>query len=111
MNKIRMSLTSSAVALLLAGCNATGSEVAGAAASLDPTGVSGFAMSMAPSGQGEDDASSSEVDFSRIAPRLRDVAAGQTARPSLGGALDDQMNAMARQQALSMAMSVANVAI
>jgi len=112
MTKIRLSLTASAVAVLLAGCNATGSEAAGAAAGLDPTGVSSFAMSMAPSGQDDDDeAGSGEVDFSRIAPRLRDVAAGQTARPSMGSMLDDQMNAMARQQALSLAMSVANIAI
>ena len=77
-----------ALPLMVAACNQT-SPVADAALNLgtqfDPTGLSGTAIGMAQSlqpasSEAENDGDS--FDLSQIAPRLRDVAAGRTARIS-----------------------------
>ncbi|MFL5027745.1 MAG: hypothetical protein ACJ8CF_14555 [Microvirga sp.] len=102
-----------AMVLLLAACNqnGAGSVALGAATGLDPTGLSGTAVSMVQSAQPERDPDSQSVDFSRFASRLSDVAAGNTARPNYLGELDRQSSLMMARHAAGMASTVASAAI
>jgi hypothetical protein len=94
-------------ALALAACNQ--SAGVGAATGLDPTGLSGAAVSMTQSAQPE--AASSDVDFSSFAPRLTDIAAGNTARPNHLAAFDRQAGQIMAMQAAGMARTVGNAAV
>lgn len=106
------SFTSIAIlALALGACNETGgARMAGAVAGLDPTGIAGTAASFAQSAAPEDDASEN-VKLSRIATRLRDVAAGRTDRPNLMAAVDSQMSQAMAMQNLALASTIAQAAV
>lgn len=97
--------------LALAACNQTGagSAALGAATSLDPTGISGAAVSLA--GSAEPEVSSQTVDFSLLGPRLSDVAAGNTAGPNYMGEFDRQAAQMMAKEAGKMAASAGNAAV
>lgn len=99
------------MALALAGCNQTGagSAAVGMATSLDPTGVSGAALSLAESAEPE--TNSRTVDFSLLGPRLSDVAAGNTAGPNYMGEFDRQAAQMMAEQAGKMAASAGQAAV
>lgn len=99
------------VALALAACNQTGagSVAAGVATSLDPTGVSGAALSLAASAEPE--ARAQTVDFSLLGSRLSDVAAGNTAGPNYMGEFDRQAAGMMAEQAGKMTVSAGNAAV
>lgn len=99
------------VALALAACNQTGagSAAADVATSLDPTGVSGAALSLAASAEPE--ARAQTVDFSLLGPRLSDVAAGNTAGPNYMGEFDRQATRMMAEQAGKMTVSAGNAAV
>jgi hypothetical protein len=102
-----------ALALSLAACNQTGGVSSTAAmtmAQYDPTGLSGTAIGLSQSlPQGSQ--GTPGADYSKFAPRLRDVAAGNTARPSLIGYLDSTMGEMQAAQTAGFASSVAGAAI
>jgi hypothetical protein len=99
------------MALALAACNQStaGSVAVGAATALDPTGLSGAALSMAQSAQPETD--SDTMDFSAFAPRLRDVASGNTAGPNHLAGVDQMTGKLMAGQAASMAQTVGKAAI
>jgi hypothetical protein len=113
MIKIATGAGALAMVLLLAACNQNeaGSVALGAATGLDPTGLSGTAVSMVQSAQPERDPDPQSVDFSRFASRLSDVAAGNTARPNYLGELDRQSSLMMARHAAGMASTVASAAI
>jgi hypothetical protein len=102
-----------AMGLILAACNQTGagSVAVGVATGLDPTGLSGTAVSLAQSAQPERDPDPQNIDFSRFASRLSDVAAGNTARPNYLGEFDRQVSLMTARHAAGMAQTVASAAI
>jgi len=102
-----------AMGLILAACNQTGpgSVALGAATGLDPTGLSGSAVGLAQSVQPEQEPDSQDIDFSRFAPRLADVAAGNTARPNYLGEFDRQSSLMMARHTAGMASTVASAAI
>jgi hypothetical protein len=97
--------------LALAACNQStaGSVAVGAATALDPTGLSGAALSMAQSAQPEADPAT--MDFSSFAPRLRDVAAGNTAGPNQLAGFDHVTGKLMADQAASMAQTVGKAAV
>ncbi|MEE1656081.1 hypothetical protein VB618_07725 [Microvirga sp. CF3062] len=99
------------VALALAACNQStaGSVAVGAATALDPTGLSGAAVSMAQSAEPE--ATSASMDFSSFALRLRDVAAGNTARPDHLAGFDQVATKLMADQAAGMAQTVGKAAV
>lgn len=98
---------------ILAACNQTGagSIALGAATGLDPTGLSGTAVSLVQSAQPERDPDPQSIDFSRFASRLSDVTAGNTARPDYLGEIDRQSSLMMARHAAGMASTVASAAI
>lgn len=100
-----------AMALALAACNQStaGAVAVGAATALDPTGLSGAAVGMAQSAQPEADPAT--MDFSSFAPRLRDVAAGNTARPNYLASVDRMTGKLMADQAAGMASEVGRAAI
>jgi len=102
-----------AMILTLTACNQTGAGSAAldAATGLDPTGLSGTAVSLVQSAQPERDPDPQSIDFSRFASRLSDVAAGNTARPNHLGELDRQSNLAMARHAAGMAGTVASAAI
>ncbi|NBJ09623.1 RT0821/Lpp0805 family surface protein [Microvirga arsenatis] len=97
--------------LALAACNQTGagSVAGGVAAALDPTGISGAAMDVADAA--ETASGASRVDFSAIAVRLKDVAAGKTSGPDYMAPLDRQIAATMAKQSAKMARSAAQAGI
>jgi hypothetical protein len=99
------------MALALAACNQStaGSVAVGAATALDPTGLSGAAVSMAQSAQPEADPAA--MDFSAFAPRLRDIAAGNTAGPNHLAGFDQVTGKLMADQASSMAQTVGKAAL
>lgn len=99
------------IMLTLAACNQTGagSAVVGAATSLDPTGISGAAVSMAQSAEPE--TRSQTVDFSLLGPRLSDVAAGNTAGPNYMAEFDRQAAQMMAEQTGKMAASAGQAGV
>lgn len=101
-----------ALPLALSACNQTaGSQIAGAAAGLDPTGIAGTAVSLAQSAAPEAEDASSSMQLSRFAVRLQDVAAGRMERPSLTSALDSQMNQAMATQSMALASTIAGAAV
>lgn len=104
------------VALALAGCNQTGSASSTAAmtmAQYDPTGLAGTTVGLSQSfgPRPGSDPGASAPDYSQFAPRLTDVAAGNTARPSLSTFIDGKMGEMQAMQAAGMATSVGRAAV
>ncbi|MBM1171169.1 hypothetical protein [Microvirga arabica] len=100
------------VALSLAACNQTGaggSIAAGAAAALDPTGLSGAALDMAQA-QADADASAS-MDFSSFAPRLSDIAAGNIAPPNYMGEVNKMTGRIMARESARMARNVAQAGV
>ncbi|MBJ6125235.1 RT0821/Lpp0805 family surface protein [Microvirga splendida] len=97
-----------AIGLILAACNQTGagSTALGVASALDPTGLSGVAMDLA---EAEDD--SSQADFSAMAPRLKDIAAGDTSGPNYMAPVDREIAATMARQSAKMAQSAAQAGI
>ena len=99
-----------AAALALAGCNQTGaagSVAAGAAAALDPTGLSGAALDMA---EAQADASAT-MDFSSFAPRLSDIAAGNVAPPNYMAEVDKTTGRIMAREAARTARNVAQAGV
>lgn len=113
MIRIAMGAGALAMGLALAACNQTGagSVAVGAATGLDPTGLSGTAVSLAQSAQPEQEPDPQNLDFSKFASRLSDVAAGNTARPNYLGEFDRQSSLMMARHAAGMASTVASAAI
>jgi hypothetical protein len=100
------------LAFALCACNQTGGgRMAGAVASLDPTGIAGTAASLAQSASPDEEDASETVKLSRIATRLRDVAAGRTDRPNLMAAVDSQMSQAMAMQNLALASTIAQAAV
>jgi hypothetical protein len=100
-------------ALTLAACNQTGtagSVAAGAAAALDPTGLSGAAIDMAQAQAASDDADT-DKDFSFFAPRLSDIAAGNVAPPNYMGGVDRMTEQMMAREAARTGRNVAQAGI
>lgn len=99
--------------LTLAACNQTGagSVAVEAATALDPTGLSGTAISLAESAQPERDPDPQSMDFSLFASRLSDIAAGNTAPPNHLREFDKQASQMMAEQAAGMAQSAGQAAI
>ncbi|MBB3020252.1 surface antigen [Microvirga lupini] len=93
--------------LVLAACNQTGagSVASGVASALDPTGLSGAAVDMARNAEAEADAS--RVDFTNIAPRLADIAAGDVSQPNFMAAFDQEAVRIMAEQSAKMAQSAA----
>lgn len=102
-----------AMVLTQAACNQTGagSVAVEAATALDPTGLSGTAISLAESAQPERDPDPQNMDFSLFASRLSDIASGNTARPNYLREFDRQANLMMAKQAAGMAQTVGKAAI
>jgi hypothetical protein len=100
-----------ALGLILAGCNQTGagSTAGGVAVALDPTGISGAALNFAESANTAPD--SSRIEFSAIAPRLKDIAAGNTSGPNYMASIDRQIAATMAEQSAKMARSAAQAGI
>ncbi|QRM29329.1 hypothetical protein [Microvirga sp. VF16] len=98
-----------ALGLILSACNQTGAGSAAGeiAAALDPTGISSAAMEIAEAGQ----AASGGVDFSALAPRLADIAAGNTSGPNYMASLDRQIALTMAKQSAKMAQSARNTAV
>jgi hypothetical protein len=100
-----------AAGLMLAACNQTGggSTAMGVAAALDPTGLSGAAMDVAEAA--EEASGSSRASFSALAPRLKDIAAGDTSGPNYMAPLDRQIAVTTARQSAKMARSAAQAGI
>lgn len=111
MRSYSMGLGAVLLGLALAACNQTGagSVAGGVAAALDPTGISGAAMDVADAA--ETASGASRVDFSTIAVRLKDVAAGKTSGPDYMAPLDRQIAATMAKQSAKMARSAAQAGI
>jgi hypothetical protein len=101
-----------ALGLILSACNQTGAGSAAGevAAALDPTGISGTALNVAEAAQAASDPSAG-VDFSAIAPRLADIAAGNTAGPNYMAPIDRQIALTMARQSAKMAQSAGNAAV
>ncbi len=104
------------LALALAACNQTSAvPMVGASmvTAFDPTGISGTAVGLASSvgAQVGTGAAPAEPDFGQFAPRLRDVAAGNTARPNPMASIDSQVDGIMAMQTLGLASSVTGAAI
>jgi hypothetical protein len=97
-----------AIGLMLAACNQTGagSTALSAASALDPTGLSGAAMDAV-----ETEPSPAEADFSAIAPRLKDIAAGDTSGPNYMAPVDRQIAATMARQTAKMGQAAAQAGI
>ncbi|MEE1612299.1 hypothetical protein [Microvirga sp. CF3016] len=112
---IKAATEAAALAMLvaLAACNQTGagSVALGTATGLDPTGLSGTAVSLVQSAQPERDPDPQSIDFSQFASRLSDVAAGNTARPNYLSGFDRQAGLVTARQAAGIAQTVGGAAI
>ncbi|MBM6579052.1 hypothetical protein ILT44_02560 [Microvirga sp. BT689] len=111
MRKTSIWIGVAAAGLMLAACNQTGvdSTALGVAAGLDPTGLSGAAMDVAETA--ETASGSSRVDFSALAPRLKDIAAGNTSGPNYMAPIDQRFAEMTAKQSAKMARSAAQAGI
>lgn len=97
--------------LALSACNQTsaGSAAGEIASALDPTGLSGLAKDAADAAQAS--SGSAGVDFSSMAPRLADIAAGNTSGPNYMAPVDRQIALTMARQSASMARSAGYAAI
>lgn len=93
--------------LALGACTQTGAEVA---TSLDPTGLSGAALSAAKSTEDSDERGSG-FNLNMIAPRLKDIAAGNLADPDVTASASARMTEANIKNSMSLAMNAANQAI
>ncbi|MBA1155529.1 hypothetical protein [Microvirga mediterraneensis] len=102
-----------ATMLVLAACNQTGARSVGLgiAADLDPTGFSREAVDLAESVPTVQEPGAREIDYSKFASRLADVAAGNTARPNYLSELDRHNSMMMAMQTAGITQSVAHAAI